>query len=187
MGELAASLGPGWGRGAFLGLDCHCLPCVALGRAEHTRGAQVPNQAAWFHFPEESIPETLSLRGGGAPSSSSLRTQNASVPIHLLSLPMPSEASLCWQLYLRSPASVFPLCSLGGGDAPCVVQLGVGQALAAGHLPPPQLPPRPALMSWTRALMERKESLAEGSLIRPDLIRSSCEIGGTRECPMHQE
>lgn len=35
--------------------------------------------------------------------------------------------------------------------------------------------------------MEWKESLAEGSLIRPDLIRSSCEIGKTREHPVYQE
>lgn len=35
--------------------------------------------------------------------------------------------------------------------------------------------------------MERKESLTEGSLIKPDLIRIFCEIGGMGERPMHQE
>lgn len=44
-------LGPGWGEGAFLGLDCLLLPCVTLSRAEHNTGTRGPESGCVVPLP----------------------------------------------------------------------------------------------------------------------------------------
>lgn len=77
------------------------------------------------------------------------------------------------------PASIFLLCSLGVGS-PCVLwSLGWAKHWQMDTFPSSVVSPF-LLMSWTQALMEHKQGLAEGSLIRPDLIWSPVRLGWMR-------